>query len=86
MDTTTTPADQIDNLWVAANTTWPVTYSLETPHHAVAVVKLHNLRGFAVAVHTDGRWTHAHAAGNVTEALSLVPVVVAVYLMPGAQA
>jgi hypothetical protein len=81
MDTTTTvPADRIDNLWVAANTTWPVTYSLETPHQAVAVVKLHDVRGFAVAVHTGGRWRHAHSAGNVTEALALVPAVVATHL------
>jgi hypothetical protein len=81
--TTTThiPADNIQNVWVAADTTWPVDYSLETAHQSVAVIKLHDLTGCSLAVFDGGRWEHVDgfSPDSIAGALSLVPAVVAKY-------
>jgi hypothetical protein len=72
-----TPADDIQNVWVAADTTWPVDYSLETAHERVAVLKLPGMSGWHLAVQAGRGWEHVRGATTVTEALSLVPAVVA---------
>jgi hypothetical protein len=82
--TKTPPADQIQNLWVNDNITWPVDYSLETAHEAVAVARLHGLPGYFLAVHIRGRWELVAVVNptSIREALSLVPVVITVYSLP----
>jgi hypothetical protein len=76
-----TPADDIQNVWVAADTTRPVDYSLETAHQRVAVVKLQDITGCSLAVFDGGRWERVDgfSPDSIAGALSLVPAVVAKY-------
>lgn len=79
---TTTPrvADRINHLWLTDGRILPVAYSLETAHQAVAVVKLLDQPDYCLAVYTNGRWERIRGVDTITEALSLVPAVVAEYL------
>jgi hypothetical protein len=83
MNPTTTPdAESIEYVLVASGASaWRVEYSLETAHHAVAVVKLRDLTDFSLAVFDGGRWVRArrYSAPSIAEALRLVPAAVFEY-------
>jgi hypothetical protein len=83
--TPTVPAGEIFDVWISADWSWSVDYSIDTPHQCVAVVKMQDLTGYYLAVWDAERgvWTRARYQHHpkLTAALAAVSGLVATTLV-----